>query len=555
MNKTFKTKKGDISGCLDFIHEVVDGQKLDKKERVDAMISAEEALVKLDNATEEGRHIRIGISRRFGQTRLSMSSHGEEFNLYGNDFFEETTSAKIDLEDMSAGTEEEIRSILLKNYEDKISYSHKNGANRIRISIARSRYQMLILTFTGMILGILFGLIFSMALPENATIWLNEKILNSVTTVFMNALKIVIAPVVFFSIATSISGFGNMSDLGRVGVKTMGFYLMTSLIALGIGVGGYMLFQTGDPELATHMTNDVGAIASDMQSASTSILDTLIGIVPNNLVKPFEEANMLQIIFLAIFCGLAVSLLGKKAQMISVFFENCNELFLKITSIFMKVIPLATFCSMCSMIINTGVKSFISLLSIVGVFVVCILMLMSVYLVLLLLICRVNPFRLLKKYFPTMVQVFSLCSSNACIPLNMNACRDALGVHPRVYSLTIPLGATINMDGSCVSMVVITLSFCSIFGVPINLEMILPLLVTVLLLSIGAPGIPNAGLVVLAILCVQVGVPVEAVSLVMGIFPIVDMFATANNCLGDVVGTVCVAKNEGLVDMEVLNSN
>ena len=554
MNEVLEVKKGEVSKILDFIHENIDGQKLDARQKVEGRLIAEEALIKLDDATDEGKTVRISIRRHFGYTILTITSHGKEVDLYEGAFFEDVTSANVDMEGTSADTEEEIRSMLLKAFEDRIDYSHKKHVNRVQITIAKSRYLSLFRTLMGMSLGIIIGLIFSALLPEDACDWIDDNILRNITKVFMNALKIIIAPVVFFSIVTSVSGFGNMRELGRIGLKTVGFYMMTSVIAITLGTLAYMFLQVGDPSLSAEMTNDVSKITDAASSTSISLVDTIINIVPDNFIKPFFNSDMLQVIFLAIICGITVALLGKKAKLMGDFFDCCNSMFMKITTIFMKFIPVATFCSMCSMIVTTGLHSFLSLLTIVGGFILCVLLMICVYMILLAVLGRVNPFNVLKKYFPTMLTVFSICSSNACIPLNMNTCRDGLGIHPRVYSLTIPLGATINMDGASIALSFFTLAFCHIFGVEVNAEMLLPVLVMILLLSIGAPGIPNAGLVLLAMLTEQVNVPVAAVSLVMGIWPIVDMFSTANNCLGDVVGTLVVARSENLVDMDVLNS-
>ncbi|MBO4396085.1 MAG: dicarboxylate/amino acid:cation symporter [Eubacterium sp.] len=551
MKKEFETTRGDIEGCLKFIHSVVDERKMDKKEKVLAILAAEEALVNLDKNADENAKIRIGIKNQFGNTIIWMKAAGEAFDFFGEDFLENTTEMRLDTEGMSADTEGHIRSILLKTLKEKIKYSNKNNENKISINIARSRYRTLFLIMGGMILGILTGLLLSAILPESANAWINKNILSTVTTVFMNALKIVIAPVVFFSIVTSVSGFGNLSELGRIGAKTFGFYMMTSVLAIIVGLVTFMFLKTGDPALATQMAGDVSQIASDASNSSVSLLDTFINIVPDNFVKPFLNSDMLQVIFLAVICGITVSLLGEKTKMISTLFDNCNELFMKITTIFMKVIPIATFCSMCAMVLTTGISSLLSVLSIVGGFIASIAQMIIVYMILLLIFTRTNPLRLLAKYFPTMLQVFSICSSNACIPLNMKTCRDELGIHPRIFSLTIPLGATINMDGASISLIYITLSFCHIFGVGMTPHTLIPLMVMILMLSIGAPGIPNAGLVLLAMLAEQVNVPVEAVALIMGVYPIIDMFSTANNCLGDVVGTFIVAKSEGMVDMEV----
>ncbi len=551
MREVFLAKKGDIEGCLDFLHEMVDSKKIDKREKTRALLMAEEVLVRLDQASDEGSRIRISISKRHGNLKISLSSKGHAFDLYGGEFFEDMTSAHLDIEGMSGSTEEEIRAILLRSFQNKIKYTHKAHENRVQITISKSRYRMLCLTMTGMVLGILTGVLIHAFLPEATADWINDNILTTVTTMFMNSLKIIIAPVVFLSIATSVSGFGNMSELGRIGAKTMSFYFLTSVLALGVGTGMYFIFQTGDPALVSQV-GDATQLAEAANGTSTSLLSTFINIVPSNFVKPFFESDMLQIIFLAIVFGLAVSLIGEKGKATRNILESLNEVFMKITMIFMVIIPLATFCSMCSMVLSVGAKAMVSVLTIAGAATLSVLVMIPVYLLLLALFVRVNPFRVFKKYLPTMLQVFSMSSSNASIPLNMRTCREELGIHPRVYSLTIPLGATINMDGSCILLVFLSLSFCSVFGVPITLGRLMMILVITLLLSIGTPGIPNAGLISLALLVEQVSIPLASVTLVMGIYPVLSMFSTANNCLGDVVGTLCVARSEGLVDMDVL---
>ena len=508
---------------------------------------AEEVLVRLDHDAEEGAEICLQIRSHYGNTQIVMSVRGPRIDLFDSSFFEDATDAHFDIDGMSGATEEEIRGVLIRSFRDQMKFSYRGNENCVQITIARSRYRMLVLTMAGLVLGILCGILFRSILSAAACEWIDKNIMETITTVFMNSLKIIIAPVVFLSIITSVSGFGNMSQLGRLGVKTMGFYLMTSVLALAIGTGIFFLLQTGDPILATDL-GDVTQIAEASRTTSTSLLSTLVGIVPDNLLKPFIESSLLQIIFLAIIIGLAMGFVGEKANPVKKIVDSLNDIFTKVTEMFIKLIPIATFCSLCSMVLSIGADSMVSVLKIVGGTVFAILLMIPVYSILLMIFGRMNPITVLKKYFPTMVQVFSLNSSNASVPLNMKACKDDLGVHPRVYSLTIPLGATINMDATCVALVFISLSFCNVFGMEITLSKLFTILIITLLLSLGMPGVPNAGVVALAMLVEQVAIPVEAVSLVMGIWPIIGMFSTANNCLGDIVGTLCVGKSEGLVN-------
>ena len=189
-----------------------------------------------------------------------------------------------------------------------------------------------------------------------------------------------------------------------------------------------------------------------------------------------------------------------------------------------------------------------------GTLIVGLLCMMAVYCLLMLVLGKINPLIFLKKYAQTMLQVFSMASSNAAIPLNMDTCEKKLGISKRVYSLSIPFGATINMDGTCVHLAVFSLALAKVYGVEITGTAILSLILSIIVLSMGAPGIPGSGLICLSVLLVQIGVPIEAVGIVMGIDSFVGMFRAMSNSLGDVAVTAIVAKSEGLMDMEVYNS-
>ena len=181
----------------------------------------------------------------------------------------------------------------------------------------------------------------------------------------MNALKMVVAPVVFFSIVSCVVRFSDLSALGRIGGKTILLYLTTTFIAVGVGIGTFYLFQPGNANMAG-LVKDASSITS--KAVSISIKDTIVGIVPSNFLRPFLESNMLQLIFLAVVCGIATGLIGKYSSMLTGFFQACNDLFLKITTLFIRVMPIAVFCSIASMILTMGTRSMLTLLSMFGTF-------------------------------------------------------------------------------------------------------------------------------------------------------------------------------------------
>ena len=289
----------------------------------------------------------------------------------------------------------------------------------------------------------------------------------------------------------------------------------------------------------------MSAIASS--DVSISIKDTIVNIIPSNFVKPFLESNMLQLIFLAILIGIALGKIGDYSKILKDIFEACNSLFLKITVILVQFIPLATFASVLTVILKTGPDVLLSMLAMLGTFTVGIIVMLGIYCLLILLIGHLTPVPFIKKYSPTMLQVFGLASSNAAIIVNMDACEHKLGIPKKIYSLSIPLGATVNMDGTCVYLVIFGMTLARIFGVEISGGMLLSMFFSVLVLSVGAPG---AGLVCLSVLLTQMQVPLAGIGLVMGMDSLLGMMRAMSNSLGDVAASLIVARSEKILGME-----
>lgn len=228
---------------------------------------------------------------------------------------------------------------------------------------------------------------------------------------------------------------------------------------------------------------------------------------------------------------------------------------MKITTLLIKLMPIAVLCSILSLILTTGVQTLLPVLRICACFLAGLVLMMAVYCLLLLLLAKLDPIPFVRKYGPVMAQVASTASSNAALPLNMNTCEKKLGISRRVYSLSLPLGATMNMDGTCVYLGVTALVLARLYGVEIMDTSLLPIAATIMLLSIGTQGVSGAGLVCLSVLLTQLNVPVEAVGLIMGIDPLLGMLRTMSNCLGDVAVSAIVAKSEDLLDMDAYIRN
>lgn len=543
-----KPDANGIKTALDAVQQRLEKYRLNKKEINKAMLASEELMIGLIAHAAEGAQMQVSIKKVLGDISIEISVPGEAYDFTGSLQF----GVPLDTDEISHEAEETLRNIILRSFADDLKYRNRRGVNSVRLTVLRSNRAQLYYTLGAMLLAVVVGVIMKAIAPAGLNSALNSNLLVPVKTMFMNALKMVVAPVVFFSIVSCIGQFGNLSEMGKVGGKVMAFYLFTTLIATGIGIGADFLFQPGNLSMAADMAADASAITS--QQISVSIKDTIVNIVPGNFVKPFLEADMLQLIFLAVICGIAAGMIGKYSRMLTDFFEACNELFLKITTLLVKFMPLAAFCSILSMILQTGTQTLLSVLSMCLVFLAALFAIMLVYCLLMVVLARLNPVPFIKKYSPTMVQVFSMASSNAALPLNMSVCDKKLGISPKVYSLSLPLGATMNMDGTCIYLGVFALALARIYGVDISGASLLSMAISIIVLSIGAPGVPGSGMICLSVLLTQLGVPVEAVGLVMGIDPLIGMMRCMSNCLGDVVACAVVAKKEGLIDMDVYRS-
>lgn len=547
INKKIKIRPvetASISECLEFIEKELRAAGVSSRLTVRAEITCEEMLLRLiENSTGEGS-IRIQIKRTLGDTVINMSVKGREFDLYGSE-----GELSDDIEDEEA--QSVIRSFLLKANDSNFRYSHKDGVNSVRVMTGQSTVSSMKLTMGALALGIVFGLILKFVMPEAVCAGFCDYLLTPVSTMFMNALKIVIAPVVFFSIVTCISGFGDLSELGRIGARVMGMYLLTTVIAVIMSFFVTVMLSPGKfgAALAMH-----GGQAVDVNTdVDTSLLSTIINIVPSNFIQPFLESNTLQLIFLAMITGIAVGKIGEYTPVLSGIFDACNSLFLTITTMIAKFIPAAVFCSISLMLVNLGGSSFLSMLGYFFTNVLEVFIMIGIYGLLVMVMGRVNPVIFFRKIRQSMLTSFTLCSSSAAMPENIRTCTDKLGVSPKVCNFSIPLGATINMDGTCISLVVTGLYLAKMYGVNVPLSALPALGLTIILLSLGCPGVPGAGLVCLGIVLEQLGVPISAIGLVIAIDPVLDMFDTMSNTTGDVACATIVASREGLLDRKILN--
>lgn len=405
-------------------------------------------------------------------------------------------------------------------------------------------------------LGIICGVIFHYCIPQSGI--RDDVFVNGIFYVigqgFIRLMQMLVVPLVFCSIVCGAASIGDTKTLGTIGVKTLLFYLCTTAVAVSVALTIGNLINPGlGVDMSSILVSDTSSL-DKAQSGNTSIADTLLAIIPKNPVQALANGDMLAVIFFALFVGIIISLMGRKVETVHRFFEQFNDIMMKMTSIVMFAAPIGVFCLLARTFANVGFEAFLPMLKyMLGVFLALAVQCLIVYMLMLWLLARVNPITFLKKFFPVMAFAFSTATSNATIPLNMETLEKKMGVDRRISSFTIPLGATINMDGTSIMQGVAVVFTAQLFGVPMGPVEYATVIATATLASIGTAGVPSVGLITLSMVFNSVGLPLEGIALIMGIDRILDMTRTAVNITGDAVCTTVVAKQAGRVNLEVFN--
>ena len=408
--------------------------------------------------------------------------------------------------------------------------------------------------FIGLILGALVGILMHYVVPSG---YVKDTILvNGVFYVvgngFLRLMQMLVVPLVFCSLVCGSAAIGDTKTLGKVGVKTLGFYLITTALAVGVALS---LANVIDPGIGLNM----GAIvAADTAAVSTdvSFADTLLNIIPQNPIQGIANGEMLQIIFFAMIVGIILAKLGEKTSAVFNFFTQFNDIMMEMTMMVMSLAPFGVFCLIAKTFSGIGFDAFIPLLKyMISVLIALGIQCFGVYMVMLVIFTRLNPVKFIKKFLPVMAFAFSTATSNATIPLSIETLGEKMGVSRRISSFTIPLGATINMDGTAIMQGVAVVFAAQAFGIDLGIQEYLMVIATATLASIGTAGVPGVGLITLSMVFNSVGLPLEGITLIMGIDRILDMTRTAVNITGDAVCTTVVAHQNGELDRDVFNQN
>ena len=414
---------------------------------------------------------------------------------------------------------------------------------------------------TGMVAGILVGTILQWLMPDGSDAviplylfdlslrgFLVDGIFEVGGQIFISSLQMLVVPLVFVSLICGTCSLKDTTKLGRIGGKAIGLYLLTTAIAISFAMTLALLISPGEG------VNMVAGTSFTSREAP-SLAQVIIGMFPSNPFATFAKGNMLQVIIFALLFGIAIALSGKAGERIASLFEDMSTVIMRLVTILMNIAPYGVFCLLAGLFTDVSLSTFGNLLKYFFVVVFALLLHAFVtYPVLLKLLTGLNPLTFLKKMRDTAIFAFSTSSSNATLPITLETTTKKMGVKNSIASFTVPLGATINMDGTAIMQGVATVFIAQVFSQDLTFSQYLMVILTATLASIGTAGVPGVGLIMLAMVLEQVGLPVEGIALIIGVDRLLDMTRTAVNVTGDSMVTVIVGKSEDQFDEEVFKN-
>lgn len=405
----------------------------------------------------------------------------------------------------------------------------------------------------GMGLGAVIGLVF-FYMPKEGFIgdingFLLGGLFDLVGSIFISSLKMLVVPLVFISLVCGVCSIGGNSRIGMISIKTIAFYLVTTAVAISLAL---LVANIIDPGIGDINVDPAKAFES---RESPSIWATLKDLVPTNIINAMADGKMLQIIVFAILFGIGLSKVGEEANQIRSFFTQLDKVVMQMVLLLMHLAPYGVFCLIATMFAKSGLANIVQLGKyFINVLLVLVIHMFLSYGTLLWLFTGLSPATFFKKMRNVWVFGFSTASSNATLPVTLENAEQNLGVKNEIASFTVPLGATINMDGTAIMQGVATVFISQYFNIDIGFTGYMMVILTATLASIGTAGVPGVGLIMLTMVLAQVGLPAEGIAIIIGVDRILDMARTAVNITGDSAASVIIAKSEGKLDIETFNN-
>lgn len=401
----------------------------------------------------------------------------------------------------------------------------------------------------GMVLGFIVGLILNFFVnnPFIKDFILVDNVFYLGGTCFIKLMKMLVVPLVFFSIVVGAASISDIRKIGTIGGRTIAIYILTTALAITIALIMAIMIQPGT---GLNMTG----IATANVTTNQTLPGTILNMIPDNPFNSLANGDMLPVIIFGLLIGIIIAKLREELDLINEFFVEGNKVMMEMTNLVMKFAPIGVFCLMAKTFASLGFGGFLPLLKYVACILICLaIQAFIVYPSLMVAFTRLNPIPFFKRFFSVMLFAFSTSTSNATIPLNLEKLTE-MGVSKEISSFTIPLGATINMDGTAIMQGTAVMFAAQAYGIDLGTSALLTVIFTAVLASIGTAGVPSVGLITLNMVFNSVGLPVDAIGIILGIDHILDMIRTAVNVTGDAICTIIVSFKNNALDIDRYNS-
>lgn len=533
-DRSFSMSATNYSESLNWLAEILSEENLPANKIFEAKLLFEESILHLKKfCTDESKFAaQLSIRKRFGDTQLVIETAVE------------TPNPLTEFNQISDEDESFYNIAILKAYKDRIQYSVWNGKTTVAIRIHVSPHKTTRRTLFALIFGTILGLLLKNYVAPQVLDWIEYNILDSAQTIFMNALMMLVAPMIFLSIVSGITDISDATYIKRVGwrIILISILKLTFYTAMGL-LFGY--FVGGMPELLSKLTITDSTAILDAKDGF-SIRNLIVKVMPDNIISPFLNNDVMQILFLACFCGVMMSRMGERAAWARQGISLLNRLVSDMTEIISRYIPLLVLVSTMNLVIHTGLEGIFSYIGIIIATAIGLPLCLLCSAVIFMFIGRLSPLPFLKKTSRFIALPFSLSSSTACMPATINFCSKKLGIDERVSMFSIPVGMQFNMDGTGFYVAIVSMVLVQTFGINIDLNFMISFLIAQVFMAIS-----GIGLLITPSLFASIGIPEVVVTYFIGIEPIMDMFGTAQSVVGNITSTFVVSRLEDRVDETV----
>ena len=517
----------EIPKAISFTKDVLQKKKVKKSTSVRNLLALEELLVKFIKNSSPEEKVSINVKGVLGGLALQVVGKGSSFDI--DDIKQELLLQNKPSEDYDndLSVNNVISSLVDHLIGDGISISNSKGVNRAVLKVRQSSLALQI--FVALVFAVIAGI-----LMQNYA-ELTVSYIKPFGTIFLNLVKFIVGPIVLFSIMSGIVSMKDIGQIGKIGGITVSYYMTTTAFAITIGLTVSSVFKSFFPVISTT------ELAYEVQTSKAG-MDVFVDIFPSNFLAPIVNANMLQVIVMAMIIGFAIVQLGERAKEAVAGINLLNEIFMKCMEMILKLSPIGVFCLLTPVIASNGPEVIGSLAKVLIIAHLCFFShALIVYSISVGVLGKISPLKFFKGILPAIMFAFSSASSVGTLPVNME-CTEKLGVPRQISSFVLPLGATINMDGTAIYQGVCAIFIASCYGVDLTLPQMVTIVLTATLASIGTAGVPGAGMVMLAMVLTSVGLPVDGIALVAGVDRIFDMGRTTLNITGDASCAVIVSR-------------